>query len=243
MKNLGLGIIVGTLALSFLSCKKGGVFCYTPNGNIVTVERVHSDFNRVSLETFTDVYIEQAPDYSVKIEGSENLMDIIETKVSGSELIIEVKNSKCIKNGDDTKVFITMPELRELSLDGSGNIDISNELVSDKLIASINGSGNIEIDSLKTNQLNLTISGSGSFFAASTDTTALQDIKINGSGSSKTLSMPSLKSDVDLSGSGSCHLHTIEELNVKISGSGNVRYEGTPTIDQVTTGSGTVNPF
>ncbi len=88
MKNIKLSILTIIIATSFSSCKKGGVFCYKGNGELVTEERIHTGFTEISLESTGDLFVEQGSDYSVEIETSENLMDIIETKVKGSTLEI-----------------------------------------------------------------------------------------------------------------------------------------------------------
>lgn len=242
MKTLRAGIIIGAVLLSFTSCKKGGLFCYKGDGNIVTEVRDHDGFKNISLEMGGTIYLEQGKDYDVQIEASENLMEIIETEVSGSTLEIDLKKGTCLKNSGEIKIYITTPDIQDISISGSGDVYARNLLAVDDLDISISGSGNFELDSLDIDNLDVSISGSGDLYLNSIDTVNTQKIRISGSGDINSFNMPVLKSDISISGSGDCEVHVVNELEVNISGSGDVVYKGHPLVYQNISGSGSVKP-
>ncbi|MFT5820302.1 MAG: hypothetical protein ACI8ZM_001541 [Crocinitomix sp.] len=243
MKRINISLIICLLVLFSTACKKGGVFCYQPNGNVVTEERTHTDFSKISLEMAADLYVTQGEEYAISIEASDNLMEIIETKVSGTTLEIDLKKGKCIKNDYAVKVYITLPELKELSVSGSGDVYVPNKLTAGELELNISGSGSVDIDSLFANHLDTRISGSGELMLFAMDTVETEKIDISGSGEVHLFNVPAKNVDINVSGSGECEVYAIDRLEVEISGSGEVTYKGNPIIDQRISGSGSLKPY
>ena len=242
MKTTKFGILI--LAIGLLgSCKKGGFFCYREDGNIITQERTVSTFSEVNLSNIGSVYIEQSTQQSVVVETSSNLQDIILTEVKGSTLEIKTKKGKCIKGSPTINIYVKTPDLDGLTISGSGNI-YANRLISvNDMDLHISGSGNITLDSLSVSELTASISGSGSIQVDGVDTMDYEFLSITGSGNISTINYPALIAKTHISGSGSCKVYAINELNVNISGSGDVLYRGTPVITNTSSGSGTVKPY
>ena len=114
-------MILATILL--VSCKKGGLFCYKEDGNIVTEERTVSAFSEVALSSIGNVYVEQAAEQSVIVETSSNLQDIIQTKVHGNTLEIKTKHGKCIHGNPELNIYVKTPDLTALRISGSGTIN------------------------------------------------------------------------------------------------------------------------
>lgn len=236
-------LVICTLTLIIGSCKKGGVFCYHPDDNILTQQREHNDFSEISLEMSADLYVTQGEEYTVSIEASNNLMEIIETKVSGTTLQIDLKKGKCIKGDTEVNVYITMPSVNRISVAGSGDVFIPNKLTTAELELDISGSAGLVIDSLDVNNLETNISGSGDVFINAVDTVENQTIKISGSGEFRTFDVPTKNVAIRISGSGECEVFAIETLAIDISGKGDVTYKGNPIIDQRVSGSGSIKSY
>jgi len=243
MKTIKTGLILLVALLAITSCQKGGVFCYRPDGEVVRQDRGLSGFNKVSLCMAADVYIEYGEIHKVEVETSENLHEIIETKISGTTLEIDLKKRKCISGNPEIKVYITMPALKDLSISGGGDIFVLNEMVGESLEINVSGSGDIEMDSLNYNQIDTKISGSGDVYLNALDTVESHDIKISGSGKIEAFQAVTRNVDINVSGSGECEVNVLDHLDVNVSGSGDVIYQGTPEIDQNISGSGSVRPF
>lgn len=243
MKTIKSILIISLTILSFSSCKKGGVFCHKGNGEIKTESRELTGFSSIDLNTSANIYYTQADEYSVIIECSENILEIIETRVSGTELDIDIKSNACLINNNPIDIYISTPDIRKFSISGSGDIIAEGLITTNDLDISINGSGDITIDSLKTEDISATISGSGNMNISGVDTASYQDVKISGSGNIKALGFPVKHSKIKISGSGDCKVNAIETLDVKITGSGNVIYKGNPIIDTDISGSGSLNHY
>ena len=243
MKTLKIALIIATSSLVLVGCKKGGVFCYSPKGEVITETRNVSSFTEIDLATDADIYVTQSDVYSVSVTAAENLLPIIKTEVKGNRLLVDLKKNKCLKGNSNVVVNVAAPQIVGLSVSGSGIIFVQKELTTSFLDIDISGSGKIEIDSLITNDFSARISGSGEMTVRSTDTTANQEINISGSGSFHGYNMPTLNSDVNISGSGNCELNVSQKIKARISGSGKVTYKGTPTVDSDISGSGTIKPY
>lgn len=214
----GLSIAVISATMSLFSCSKERV---SGNGSTITETRTVSNFTAITASGSTNVYINQGAAFKVEVKGYSNLLPYYETKLVNNTLQLGYKQNVNVKN-DNTEVFITLPVLNSLSIFGSGNIAASGIFAGNNdFHASISGSGNISIDA----------GSSQNFFAT-----------IAGSGNIRALNFVTDKAETNTSGSGNTEITANNQLKVKIAGSGNVYYRGTPIITTTISGSGAVIP-
>jgi len=127
----------------------------------------------------------------------------------------------------------------ELRLTGSGELRMGN-LEADALNIRISGSGDMTMDDLYAGDLLVLLTGSGNLDVDGGQVEE-QEVTITGSGDYSARNLESATADVRLTGSGSATIHVEEQLNATLTGSGDVRYAGSPTtVDRSTTGSGDV---
>lgn len=244
MKTTKWLLIFASAVLMLTSCKKkGGVFCYSATGDQVIETRDVSNFSSIDLSMDADVYFQQSNEYSVEVHASENLQDIIQTKVKGNRLSISLKNKKCLKGDSDVEVYVTAPDLSKLSISGTGTVYSLRQFNCSSLDVNISGSGELEFDSLACQDFSADISGSGEIYLMGTGTSDKQTIDISGSGCFKGFEMPTLESKINISGSGNCEVNVVNSINARISGSGEVRYKGNPSIDSNISGSGSIKKY
>ncbi len=227
--RIPLLILFVSVNFAFTACD-----CIEGDGPIETENRNQQGFDAIELEVSANVYIKQADIFEIKIEAQQNILDIIRTKVRGNALVIDY-NEMCVMNSRSIDIYISMPELSELNVDGSGDIVSDDVFESDEIYMSVSGSGSIEIE-VEAEEVDLKINGSGDILVSGstlklyTSTSGSGDIQAN-----------RLKADdvkVKISGSGSVKVYAIEYLEAKISGSGSIYYNGNPRIDSNINGSG-----
>lgn len=239
MKTKALILSISVLALSLSSCnKQGWPYCVKADGNIVEETRILSDFDHVSFDLSGDLTITQDQDLKVpeiRIRTSENILERIETDVKGDELRID--SEKCIRKLKTFEAFLIVPDIRSVSLNGSGNIVSGNTFETEEIKLEINGSGNIEFD-VEAELVESDISGSGDIELDGM--TEDFQIDINGSGNINAYGLPTQYCFIDVRGSGSCEVNVEQTLDVDISGSGNVTYMGTPAVTFENNGSGSI---
>ena len=165
----------------------------------------------------------------ITIKGSG---DVVGEDLNSDKLDIAINGSGDVKfksiRADEFKVTIK----------GSGDVAI-NALESKLVEASIRGSGDIKLPALQTGTANISIHGSGDVFAAGVADKV--DVEIMGSGDVRTRKLIAREANVKIMASGDAEVHAREKLTASVSGSGEVRYAGSPvTVSRTVRGSGTI---
>ncbi len=210
----------------------------TPSNTIISEARPVSGFTAIDFRTFGQVTITQGDSESLTIKGSDNIVPLIKTSVSGGVLKIQMEENVDVTGvtKDNLLTFtITVKNLNDLTVSGAGKVEM-NSLTTSKLALTMSGAGQILVGKLAAEQLNVTISGVGNVEIAGE--TARAFVNISGAGP---VTAPDLKiqtADVTISGIGSATLWVTGELTGNISGGGNISYYGNPQTKTTATGIG-----
>lgn len=201
------------------------------------------NFDFIAMNISGKVYLTQGDKNEVIVEADRDDLEKIRTEVRGGRLSISTRNERrWFSWGDDldgrVNIYITVKELRGVSVSGSGDVISQNVIKGDDFETSISGSGDIEIE-LDVRRIESKITGSGNIELKG----SAQRARLGISGSGKYFA-EELKVDdyeVSISGSGRASINTNGELDVRISGSGSVYYSGDPTgVNTNVSGSGRV---
>lgn len=226
---LGLVIIL-CLVLVTLACGVNFNFAADEavrgSGKVVSEERTLSGFSQVSLANQGDLVIEFGDEEKLVIEAEENLLQYIESDVSGGKLQIGTRNNVNIRPTRSIRYFLTVTQLEGLEVLSSGSITASN-IVVDRFTAEIKSSGNMRIDSLDADQLRVEVLSSGNI-DISDGQVEDQVIRINSSGDYDAARVQSISAEVDINSSGSARIWVTDSLDVEINSSGNLYYRGEP---------------
>lgn len=199
-----------------------------------------SGFHAIGVSGSYNVYVKKGNTESLRMKGNEETLDKIKTEVKGGTLKIynDEKWWDWWRSGRSGRVdiYITFKELDELALSGSGKIVAEDELGGRSVDLSLSGSGNISAP-VSAGSVGSHISGSGGIeVSGRADRVA---VHISGSGNYSGRKLAAKAVQVHISGSGNAAVHADEELDARISGSGNVRYTGSPSRKNVSSsGSG-----
>lgn len=206
-------LVLGVLFLQ--SCTKH----ITGEGPIVTEDRQVDAFTKLIVHADADVEIVEGAQQLVRITGYGNLVNIYSTKVRGGELELGFGDNYNVRK-NNIKVYIEVPDIRKVSLNGSGKIKVSGYNNGIELGVTINGSGRVELLNNHFDDLYCTINGSGDILATTTTTSEV---------------------DATINGSGFMEVHCGKKLKVSIQGSGTVDYYGNPPLTDISiNGSGQV---
>ncbi|MEM1328192.1 MAG: head GIN domain-containing protein [Bacteroidota bacterium] len=194
------------------------------------------DFSELSLSLDAVVHVRQGSPQSVEIEAKESVIENITRDVRGDRWSIGFE--KNMRNTGDIKIWITVPELEEINVSGSGKIIGKNSLTaSDELKLAISGSGSMQLD-LTTERLSCVVTGSGRMsISGRTDE---QRVNISGSGDVEGYDLEAKDCIVRITGSGSSEVNVSDDLEANITGSGDVNYKGDPRIKSRIVGSGDI---
>ncbi len=226
MKSIKIFLSLVTLVL--ISCSSDVTINYPDNfpdgdnnclpglGSIVTEEREVSNFHSVFSSIPADIFITQGPQEAIAIEAQPNILGEIRTTVINGELRISL--NRCINTTQAVKVYITIPEIQDLSLAGAGDIIGQNEWEVTDLKLVLTGVGNFEIQG----------------------TTNTLDILMTGVGDIRAFDLISDSCVVEMTGVGNIEVYANVDLDITIIGNGIVYYKGTPAISSSITGMGSV---
>lgn len=200
-------------------------------------------FQGISFGVSGKLYIQQGKEYKLELEGDEDVLEEIETEVRDGILRIRDKRRWGWSWSTKQKItaWVTLPEVEEISVSGSGKIENESPIRADELELSVSGSGFIELDELSCDRMEVSISGSGRLALAGKQALDAMDISISGSGNVHSEDLEAEELSVSVSGSGNCYVSVSQKLRARISGSGSVYYQGRPEyVDAKTSGSGKI---
>jgi len=214
------------------------------NTNQSDESRTVSGFSGISSSGSYTIFITMGDKESLRLEGSSEMINQIETKVENGILKIRNKKQMNIRSWNSTsgKVFIYIEArtLHGITLSGSGDIEVSGTVKSTGLTNTLSGSGSIS-QSMEAENFIAIISGSGKINAKG----KAENVKITiaGSGNFEGKELQTINSNVKLSGSGNITITADKYLEALISGSGNIRYGGNPSVSYTKSGSGSISKF
>ena len=220
------------------------------------------NFTRISFGFPGKLYLKQGSPQKVELEGDRELLEEIETEVSGGRLKIG-KEGKWFDwdfNDEKITVYITVPNIEGVSVSGSGDIIGQSKMRTNDLELKVSGSGSMSLDVEANGDVEADVSGSGEMelkghfesfesdvsgsgrvvLSATIDNTA--DFSISGSGKIQASGSADMVK-TNISGSGKVLAADLEtnRCYIRISGSGDVEINVRNELDANISGSGSVS--
>lgn len=211
------------------------------NGNLMSLTRNTSDYDAVSFAGSFSYVLVAGTEGKIQLEGEENLLPYIRTEVKNGTLVVTTENKINLQTSKNNFIKITVPfqDIESVALAGSGNLWTENTISEALLNVSLAGSGDAKLE-VATISIKARIVGSGELVL--TGKTNALDVDLVGSGEFKGFNLETYDADVSVAGSGSIDLVCNGHLKARATGSGDVRYKGSPTTeDSKVSGSGTIS--
>jgi hypothetical protein len=223
----GLGALISLVAATVLPVVAAWVVgcsgIATPtvrgSGVVQTESRDVSGFSEVWLSGSGEVRVDVGPAESLTVEAEDNILPLLETRVSGRRLTLGTKPNVNPSPTRPIRYVVTTKDLTAIGVSGSGKFFVTG-VDTRRLSAEISGSGSAKLSG-RADEVSLDVSGSGDYDAAG---------------------LACRTADVHISGSGSAVVNAKDRVSAHVSGSGSVRYLGSPAVDQHVSGSGAVTP-
>lgn len=215
-------------------------------GNSETLQEIQTDLNgdKLIIESrdnnrwFTwgndsrdrvNVYITVENINGIYVSGSGDLL--AETIIKSDNLDLRVSGSGSMELQVDLSGDL------EANISGSGDLKVKGNCRD--MSSKVSGSGRLYIANSISGTAKFGLSGSGKVLAAG----KAQLVKANVSGSGKVLAKDLVadRCEVNITGSGDVEINVKNELDARITGSGNVRYMGSPNhVNNHSSGSGKI---
>ena len=237
MKTIITPLLLFTLLIA-VSCSDDDVDGFGP---VITEELQLASFQNVDFQIAGVVNIKQGPVQQVMVTSQANIIQSLNTRVVNNTWEINF-GSNGSYNYRVMEITITLPNVSGIALSGSGSMTLEAFENQSELQIALLGSGNMDIEQLVgSNRVTVDLAGSGTINVAR-ESSLLEnlEISISGSGSFRGFSLPARNCSTSITGSGNTEVTVNEELDGIISGSGSIFYMGRPQISINITGSGRV---
>lgn len=225
------------------------------SGQVISQVRQTGAFSEVKVSSSIRVRLSQGDERRVVVETDDNLMEDLQTKVSGGCLEIGFKSWGSY-SPTVAVVTVVSPEIQEVTVRGSGRVIGQGLITARDMELEIYGTGRIDLD-LKADSVDCEINGSGRMKLAldaarveaqingsgrmdMTGRSGLADLEINGSGDFNAPGLTLDRAGVEINGSGNVRLKVNDRLKIKVRGSGDVVYSGPARVESRIGGSGSV---
>ncbi len=203
-------------------------------------------FNVINFRDFGTLYLKQGETESLTIEADQELLSKLISEVRGDTLVLGIEDdwlnrigkviSSVINNNEHNVIYhLTFVDLSQIKV--SGKCTLKCDLLNAKALSlKVSGLGILNINALDCNSLEASISGRGDFsLAGHADH---QNIRISGSADYNASDLQSTSARIVISGQGNATVRVKDELDITISGLGQVNYYGQPKIRQIISGFG-----
>ena len=183
--------------------------------DIVKETRNVGKFSGITLIGSYKVICTPGKDYGVVVEATKGAATKLLTEVKNGMLTISKEKIAGVRvvtnNREDNKttIYVTLPQLQDIKLIGSGDIIVKGKVASDNgLRVSLSGSGDIELDEVTANYTKFSLAGSG-------------DVKIN--------NVKGKQTELQLAGSGDMVVKNVDvdHASINLAGSGDMKIAGT----------------
>ncbi len=193
------------------------------SGNVIRQERKVSSFTSLDVSGAFKVYLSQGATQSVIIEADDNLMEKIETEVTGGKL--RIYNKRHIMNAKSLNVYITATEMNAIELSGAVDLQTQTRLTGSSFSLDVSGASDSKLE-LAVQKLDVSSSGGSNLQLIGTATEVKMDV--SGAVDLHAFDLLTEKFFLNMSGAGEADINVKNELNADISGAATVRYKGNP---------------
>ncbi|MFY7999084.1 MAG: head GIN domain-containing protein [Candidatus Kapaibacteriota bacterium] len=237
-KILFAGLFISGVILFAFKNNHDGWWGWGKKGSGVerTEIREASKFIGIDVGGAFDVEVVCGKEPAIEITADDNLLEDITTTVRGNTLYIETKQN--ISPKTKLRLRIATQNLEDVQSSGASDLIIKG-VNNDKLSISTSGAGSVKA-SVKTGKLSVETSGAGNVDISGSANTL--DVETSGAAEIKARDLQVKNARIEVSGAGDVEVRVSEELNVSVSGAGDIRYYGNPkTVSKEVSGAGSVS--
>ncbi len=211
------------------------------SGSMAAETRTLGDFHIIDLSIPGEMKVTLGDSESISIEAEDNILPLIETKVSGGKLTVGSVPGKVIQPTKPIKYTVTTKTLDQLITGSLGSISAPTLNVK-RFKAEINSTGSIELENLVADSLQVAINSIGNINIRGGEVQQ-QTIDISSSGNYQAPELKSSTAKVTIDSSGDAILWVTDQLDAAINSSGSVRYYGDPKVKSEINSSGSIQPL
>lgn len=240
MKNRYIaGTFLLILVMVAASCRQNKV---KGTGTIETQSRDVTAFSAIKIEAPVDVKIKFVAGTTpgIQFKGYPNVLKEIKTEVESGVLRIYNDDLIHFRNNEEIAAEITVPTLNALTISGVSDVDMQGKLVTGGFDIVVVGAGDIIIESINADALNVTLSGAGNLQVKGGEVNKV-NYEVTGAGEIASFPLQCKEATVTVTGMGDVDISVADKLDASVTGAGDINYKGHPSLNTRITGAGSVN--
>ena len=231
MKIIKALLMAAAPMLTLASCNTS----YNTSGNTVKASKNYVT-KEIKIEPYTHIKLTGSPDVvfsqkpgnpHLEIHTSDNIVDLLDIHVQEETLYIGFKKGVSVSY-DKLNIRTSSPNLSQVTVTGSGRVEIADKLNAEELALQVTGSGDIFAKQTSCKGCYLSVTGSGDISLQGNAQNALYEV--TGSGDLSATELRTKNVTAKVTGSGDIRCHASEELKAHVTGSGDIGYKGNPTV-------------
>jgi len=204
-----------------------------PSKNYISRNYKVTEFSGIDISTVGDVYYTQSTDGETKLEiyGPDNIIELIEVSIENNTLYLSMEKKNRVKNVKKMKIMITTPDLKDITFNGVGNVNIENGLTTTTLNIGHHGVGDINIKGLSANELSTNSTGVGNARLSGEVSRAILNSRGVGNIDADELKAGSVEAAAR--GVGNITCYATESISASVDGVGSIKYKGSPADKRI----------
>lgn len=198
--------------------------CIEDSGVQVTKVVELKTYDKIKVSGTIKLILTQDSTYNVKIQADSNVMPLIRSRLSGSELELKLENGKYCGT-DSIVVYAGIGELKELETSGMVRVVGDSPIYVTDLDLDLQGGSDVKLN-LNARKLTTKIDGVGKLTL--TGQTGTHIFKSSGNSKLEAFDFPAGVYDLNIEGMGKANINVLNDLKVKTSGTSEIYYKGNP---------------
>lgn len=210
----------------------------TGSGSTITVERAVRNFNKVSVSDGINLFIKQGSSNILTIKAEDNLVPRIGTRVIFGKLMIGFTGFSFIaRSTRPINVYVEAEELKDIELSGEASIKC-DDLKTDALEIDITGESTADLTVQCTS---LVVDATGGSVINIEGVVDRQEIELNSWSEYNAAELLSRECFAEVNSGASADINVSERLAAEIHSDGVLNYTGSPDITQEISSGGILN--
>jgi len=195
-------------------------------------------FTKIEMDGGATVILVQGNEHSIKVEGTQRIVDQLRTEVKDGVLVIDYRDRKLFELwAENPTLTITFKDLSDFKLDGGVELK-ADDLNLEKINFTINGGASVRLNNLVVNTLNMSLAGGGDIHVSGVAENLTIDV--SGGTNFEAGDLKCANVSVKIAGAGNVEVWVTDKLNLDLAGAYSVSYWGSPEITQSIAGIGQV---
>jgi hypothetical protein len=222
MNNQSLFILLLLcLGLSFYSCDVESI---KASGDVTVETYNYTDFDGIDICCDMKAYITFSnSEEFIEIEADDNLHEHIVVELSGTTLVVRVKDNTRIRGNETMNVYITASSLTYFEASGDAEIYLENELTGEKVDIEVTGdskfTGALEVESMDAEL-------KGDSEMRITGSTLKLDAELIGDSKLENFDFVVEDLEIELAGDSEAYLTVTNSIDVEATGDSRLVYKG-----------------